>query len=92
MVLPLFDHCDTIYGTTDHLSLSKLEWLQNRDAKTILRVPKDTPTQIVLNDLKSLPLTKHIAYHTHILMFKCLNGLAPNYLSRTLKYVNHWLL
>ncbi len=22
-------------------------------------------------------------------MFKCLNGLAPNYLSRNVKYVNH---
>ncbi len=90
MVLPLFDYCDTIYGTNDHLALSKLQRLQNRDAKTILRVPKDTPTQIVLIDLKWLPLTKRITYHTHILMFKCLlNGLAPNFLSRNVKYVNH---
>ncbi len=89
MVLPLLDYCDTIYGTTDHLALSKLQRLQNRGAKTILWVPKDTPTQIVLKDLKWLPLIKHITYHTHILMFKCLNGLAPNYLSRNFKYVNH---
>ncbi len=59
MVLPLFDFCDTIYGTTDHKALNKLQRLQNRSAKTILRVTKDTPTQIVLNDLKWLPLTKH---------------------------------
>ncbi len=75
MVLPLFDYCDTIYGTTDHLALSKLR-LQNRGAKIILSVPKDNPTQIVLKDLKWLPLTKRITYHTHILMFKCLNVLA----------------
>ncbi len=25
MVLPLFDYCDTIYGITDHLALSKLQ-------------------------------------------------------------------
>ncbi len=43
----------------------------------------------MLNYLKWLPLTKCITYHTHIFMFKCLNGLAPNYLSRTFKYVNH---
>ncbi len=24
MVLPLFDYCDTIYGTTDHKALSKI--------------------------------------------------------------------
>ncbi len=78
IVLPLFDYCDTIYGTTDHLTLSKLQQLQNRGAKTILRVPKDTHTQIVLKYLKLLPLTKRITYHTHMLMFKCLNGLAPN--------------
>ncbi len=64
MVLPLFDYCNNIYGTTDHLALSKLQQLQNRDNKTILRVPKDTPTQIVLKVLKWLPLTKHISYHT----------------------------
>ncbi len=33
MVLPLFDYCDTIYGTTDYLALSKLQQLQNRGAK-----------------------------------------------------------
>ncbi len=89
IVLPLFDYYNTIYGTTDHLALSTLQQLQNRGSKTILRVPKDTPTQIVLKDLKWLPLTKRIAYHTHILMFKCLNRFAPNYLSRNFKYVNH---
>ncbi len=83
MVLPLFDYCDTIYGQL------KLQRLQNRGAKIILRVPKDTPTQIVLKYLKWLPLTKCITYHTHILMFKCLKGLASNYLSRNVKYVNH---
>ncbi len=56
---------------------------------SILKVPKDTPIQIMLKDLKWLPLTKRITYHTHILMFKCINGLAPNYLSRNFKYVNH---
>ncbi len=89
MVLPIFNYCDIIYGTTDHKALRKLQQLQNRGAKTILRVPKYTPIQIVLNDLKWLPFNKPITYHTHILMFKCLNGLAPNYLSRHFKYVNH---
>ncbi len=82
MVIPLFDYCDTIYGTTDHKALDKLQQLPNGGAKTILRVPKDTPTQTVLNDLKWLPLTK--------LMFKCLNELASNYLSRNFKYVDHY--
>ncbi len=89
MVLPLFDYFDAIYWTTDHKALSKLQWLQNRGAKTILRVPKDIPTHTVLNDLKWLPLAKPITYHTHILMFKWLKGLAPSYLSRNFKYVNH---
>ncbi len=30
-----------------------------------------------------------ITFDRHILMFKCLNGLAPNYLSRYFKYINH---
>ncbi len=28
MVLPLFDYCDTFYGTTDYLALSKLHQFQ----------------------------------------------------------------
>ncbi len=36
MVLSLLDYCNTIYGTTDHLALSKLQ-LQNRGDKTILK-------------------------------------------------------
>ncbi len=35
IVLPLFDYCDTIYETTDHLALSKLQRLQHIGAKTM---------------------------------------------------------
>ena len=89
MVLPLFDYCDTIYGTTDQKALTKLQRLQNRGAKTILKVPMDTSTQTVLTTLNWLPLNSRVTYHSHILMYKCLNGLAPDYLCREFNYVNH---
>ncbi len=43
----------------------------------------------MLKGLKWQSFTKCITSHTHTVMFKCLNGLAPNYLSRNFKYVNH---
>ena len=89
MILPIFDYCDTLYGTTDNDALTKLQRLQNRAGKILLQKPIDTDTDKVLSDLKWIPLHKRVFYHTQILMYKCLNGLAPKYLADNFKYVTH---
>ncbi len=89
MVMPLFDYCDVIYAKTDNTSLNKLQRLHNRGGKLILRVGKDTATTDVQAQLRWIPLAKRVIYHTNILTYKCLTGLAPEYLSRYFKYVDH---
>ncbi len=89
MILPLFDYCDTIYGRTDKCSLQKLQRLQNRGGKIILRVPTDTSTASVLTQLKWIPLTKRVSFHTNILMYKTHHSIAPGYLSRQFSLVEH---
>ncbi len=66
--------------------VSKCKWIM---FGTVQRLRRTKATDLFLTYLKWQLLTKHKAYHTHIFMFKCLNGLAQNYLSRNFKYVNH---
>jgi hypothetical protein len=49
----------------------------------------DTRTNVVLNDLKWFYVTERLFYHRCILMFKCLNGLAPAYLSHGFSFTSH---
>ena len=89
IILPLLDYCDTVYGNCNIADIIKLQILQNRAGKIILEVPYDTRTQKVLTDLNWFYMTERLFYHRCILMFKCLNGLAPAYLSDVFSFNSH---
>ena len=40
-----------------------------------------TPSADMFQELQWLPFPKRMQYHTQIMMFKALNGIAPDYLS-----------
>ena len=42
----------------------------------------------MISDLSWMNIEQHLFYFTAILMFKCLNNLAPEYLSNSLKYTH----
>ena len=79
----------------------QLQKLQNYAARTILKRPTREHATPLLKELHWLPIHARIDYKVAILVFKCLNGLAPNYLSsmisfyspsRTLRSSNAFLL
>ena len=89
LVMPLFDYCDIVYGSCGETQLSKLQRLQNFAGKVILKVPYDTPSEHVRSQLNWLSVKKRIYFHESVMMFKCLNGLSPDYLCRKFNHVNH---
>ena len=78
-------YCDTIYGTVGKCHRNRLQRLQNRGGKSIIQLPKDTPTKHVLQAIKWLPLQDCIEFQNCVFklvhVYKCLNNKASDYIS-----------
>ena len=61
--------------------LNKLQKLQNYAARVILNKPVRDHAKPMLRELHWLPINARVDYKICVLIFKCLNGLAPTYLS-----------
>ena len=84
-VLPLFDYCCTVWGETTVNNLDKLCKLQKRAARLILNSNFDEPSKHLFEDLGWLSFVNRIQYHKGVLMYKCMNNLAPDYLCEMFK-------
>ena len=73
-----------VWGNACHKYISKLNKLHNRAGKTILRVNKRFPTDLMLDCLKWKTLLERPNYHLYGILYKCIVGQAPSYLCDTL--------
>ena len=77
------DFCNSLlYGLTQK-NLAKLQRIQNAAARLCLRVPRraHVSSKSLLVQLHWLPVEFRISFKVLLLTYKCLNGLAPSYLS-----------
>ncbi len=80
------DYCNSLLYGLPQYQLNKIQRIQNSAAK--LTVMKRDNVSSILNDLHWLPIAKRIEFKILLITFKCLNGLAPVYLSDLLtKYI-----
>ena len=82
------DYCNSLYYGLSEKLLSKLQSIQNRAARIVVQSSKYDHISPVLNKLHWLPINKRIVFKIGVLMFKCLNNLAPSYLIDELTNVN----
>jgi len=73
-----------LYGLPEK-ELSKVQRIQNSAARLVTRTKQREHVTPTLTRLHWLPVKKRIIYKTLLLTYKCLNGLAPNYLSGLLQ-------
>ena len=90
LILPYFDYCSSVWGECSVTLCDKLQKLQNRAARVITRSGYDLSAKHLIS-LRQDNLTKRRKKLKATLMFKILNGLAPDYLQdlfsiRTTKY------
>ena len=84
LVISHLDYSNALYfGLPDRL-LSKLQRVQNAAAKLILGLQKCDSSTAALKYLHWLPVRQRIVYKIAVLVYECLHGLAPPYLSRLL--------
>ena len=70
-----------LFGVSDSL-LKKLQSVQNAAARLITCTRKfDHVTTLLRDNLHWLPISQRIHYKLAMLVYKCLNGVAPQYLT-----------
>ena len=73
--------CSTVWANTSKTNVRKLQKIQNFAARILTGTRKYEHITPVLNDLRWLSVPAMLAFYDAILIFKCLRGLAPKYLS-----------
>ena len=74
-----------LLGATD-FDLTRLQRLQNRAARLIFLVGRDTSSAPLLRRLHWLPIRKRIEFKILVIIYKCVNSQAPDYLSNLISF------
>ena len=82
------DYCNSLYyGVNKHL-LNQLQLIQNAAAKAIVGLYKFDHLGDTLKDLHWLPIIYRIVFKILLIVFKCLNGMGPDYLCSMLNFAH----
>lgn len=84
------DSCNSLLINIPAIHLIKLQRIQNAAARVILKKPKRHSASVLLKELHWLPVKQRIDFKVACLVFKCIAGDAPSYLSCFIKpYVSN---
>ena len=75
-------YCSSVWGNTSKRNLHKLQFVQNFAARVVLGLRKFNHISQGRRSLKWLDVTEKVLFNDLILVFKCVNGLAPDHLSK----------
>ena len=88
LMMSRLDYCNSLFIGIPAKSVKQLQLTQNRAARILSLTSKFAHITPVMRDLHWLPVDKRIEFKILFLCYKCVNGLAPPYLSDLLsKYV-----
>ena len=82
-VLPILDYCDTVWSCCGSVNADKLEKLQRRAARMVMRLGSSEKT---LNFLGYITLEKRHESHVSNLLKKCLSNRFPQFLMDYFSY------
>jgi hypothetical protein len=75
------DYCNSLlYKISDHLT-TQLQRIQNAAARLVVGARRSDHITPVLRDLHWLPIRQRVVFKIATLVYKCLHGLAPDYLA-----------
>ena len=82
-VLFLIDYCNAVYGGLSEEDLQRLQKVQNSAVRFIFGLKLSDHQHIMpyLKQLHFLPVKHRIQYKLCVMVFKCINNMAPTYLT-----------
>ena len=84
MVEPLYKYCPTLLMYVPNKYIQKLQILQNRGMRCILKCNSYTPVSLMLDCLCFLSVRQYLTYRTMCFIYKADRNLLPPYLKRNL--------
>ena len=75
------DFCNSLFYGLPKQTIKQLQHVQNAAARMVALTPKHEHISPVLQELHWLPVEQRIISEILLMTFKCLNGIAPSYLS-----------
>ena len=82
LVQPHFDYCSVVWENCNKTLESKLQKLQNRAARILTSSSYDANADDLIARLGWNKLDVQLKFKTAIMVYKSLNGLAPDYLRK----------
>lgn len=79
----MIDYCNAVYGGLSEANIQKLQKIQNASVRFIFGLygkAKRTHISPYLKEVHFLPVRYRIKFKIALLVFKCLNNIAPKYL------------
>ena len=89
LVLPHFNYCSNVWNSFSNDHINKLYKLQKRAARVITRSNYETRSAQIFQTLHWKPIKDILDKRYLIMIFKTLQGLAPNYLRQLLNVSNN---
>ena len=88
LVLSRIDYANSLLYGAKQMDLNRLQRLQNKAARLVFACGRDQSSSYLLCKLHWLPVKDRIQYKILLYVFKCVNDLAPSYLTNVLKLYN----
>ena len=87
-VQPIFDYCLLVWGTSSKQNINNTQKLQNRAVRAVTgNFNYKSSVSSMIKQQKWMNIKERTEYFTAILMYKCLNDLAPTYLSNKFMHI-----
>ena len=81
LVISKLTYCSTVWSNTSATNIKKLQLAQNFASKIITNSKKYDHATPSLRQLNWLPIKHLLIYRDTVMTYKCMNNLAPTYLS-----------
>ena len=81
MVLSRLDYCNVVFHGLNLRDIARLQKVQNSAARFIFGRGKRSHVTELLKKVHFLPVMYRVSFKIALLVFKCLNNMAPQYLS-----------
>ena len=88
-ILPLIDYCCIIWGSCSKYDTERILKLQKRAIRLILDADPLSPSDPLFKSLQWMKIDQRIKYHKYMLLYKCLSGDAPSYLTDNFEYLSN---
>lgn len=84
-ILPLIDYGSNAWGTSNNTNIDRINKLQKRAARIILKVELTTPSSVMFQRLGWMSVSSRLKYNKAVMAYKALNDLTPAYISDLLQ-------